>query len=93
LQLQGNYRLILAHIVPPFASGISRDVGDVEVPGGERWNVQTGWGGDRLSAISQLGCSTSRALATGPTERRRTHPHIQWLMGFFPRGKVVRAGS
>jgi len=40
---------------------------DVEVPGGERWNIQTG-GGDRVSTISLLGCSTSVALAMGPTE-------------------------
>ena len=40
---------------------------DVGVPGGECGNVQTG-GGDRVSTISLLGCSTSVALATGPTE-------------------------
>ena len=40
---------------------------DVGVPGGERGNVQTG-GGDRVSTISLLGCSTSVALATGPTD-------------------------
>jgi len=40
---------------------------DVEVSGSERGNVQTG-GGDRVSTISLLGCSTSVALATGPTE-------------------------
>ena len=40
---------------------------DVDVPGSERGNVQTG-GGDRVSTISLLGCSTSVALATGPTE-------------------------
>ena len=38
---------------------------DVEVPGGERGNVQTD-GGDRVSTISLLGCSTSVALAMGP---------------------------
>ena len=43
----------------------SHVVGDVGVPGGERWNVQTG-GGDRVSTISQPGCSTSVALAIGP---------------------------
>jgi len=37
------------------------------VPGGERGNIQTG-GGDRVSTISLLGCSTSVALATGPTD-------------------------
>ena len=40
---------------------------EVGVPGGERWNVQTGEG-DRVSTISLLGCSTSVALATGPTD-------------------------
>jgi len=40
---------------------------DVEVPGGECGNVQTG-GGDRVSTISLLGCSTSVALAMGPTD-------------------------
>jgi len=39
----------------------------VGVPGGKRGNVQTG-GGDRVSTISQPGCNTSVALATGPTE-------------------------
>ena len=39
----------------------------MEVPGGECGNVQTG-GGDRVSTISLLGCSTSVALATGPTD-------------------------
>jgi len=38
------------------------------VPGGERGNVQTG-GGDRVSTISLLGCSTSMALSTGPTDK------------------------
>jgi len=39
----------------------------VEVPGGEYGNVQIG-GGDRVSTISLPGCSTSVALATGPTD-------------------------
>ena len=39
---------------------------DVGVPGGECGNVQTG-GGDRVSTVSLLGCSTSVALATGLT--------------------------
>ena len=41
----------------------------MEVPGGERGNVQTGGGGDKVSTISLLGCSTSVALATGPTDK------------------------
>jgi len=40
----------------------------VEAPGGECGNVQRGAEGDRLSTISLLGCSTSVALATGPTD-------------------------
>jgi len=40
---------------------------DVEVPGGKCGNVQTD-GGDRVSTISLLGCSTDVALATGPTD-------------------------
>jgi len=40
---------------------------DVEVPDDKRGNVQTGEG-DRVSTISLLGCSTSVALATGPTD-------------------------
>ena len=40
---------------------------DVGVPGGERWNVQSG--GDMVSTISLLGCSTSVALATGLTDK------------------------
>jgi len=49
---------------------------DVEVPGGERGNVQTA-GGDRVSTISLLGCSTSVALAMGPTdeEEEKYHAH------------------
>jgi len=42
---------------------------DVEVPGGKRGNVQTGrGGGDGVSTINLLGCSTSVALATGLTD-------------------------
>jgi len=66
-QFQAKLLAILAHIVPPFATRISRVVVDVEVPGGERGYVQTG-GGDRVSTVSLLGCSTSVALATGPTD-------------------------
>ena len=43
--LRQDYRLILAHIVPPFTTRISCVVVDVGEPGGERWNVQTGGGG------------------------------------------------
>jgi len=39
----------------------------VGVPGIERGNVQTG-GGDRVNTVSLLGCSTSVALAMGPTD-------------------------
>jgi len=46
----------------------------VGVPGGERGNVQTGRG-DRVSTISQLGCSTSMALATGPTDEEEEEEH------------------
>ena len=46
-----NYRLILAQIVPPFATRISHVVVDVEVPHGERGNIQT-VGGDRVGTIS-----------------------------------------
>jgi len=41
---------------------------DVDVPGSERGNVQTGRRRDRASTISLLGCSTSVALAMGPTD-------------------------
>ena len=68
LQFQAKYRPILAHTVPPFATRISRVVVDVEAPGGERGNVQTGGRGDRVSTISLLGCSTSVVLAVGPTD-------------------------
>jgi len=40
---------------------------DVGVPGGKRGNVQTG-GGDRVSTISLLGCSTSVASSMGPID-------------------------
>ena len=48
---------------------------DVEVPGSKRGNVQTGDGGwDRVSTISLLGCGTSVALATGPTDEEEEAP-------------------
>ena len=40
---------------------------DVGVPGGKCGNIQTG-GGGRVSTISLIGCSTSVALAMGPTD-------------------------
>ena len=40
---------------------------DVGASGGERGNVQT-HGGNRVSTISILGCSTSVALTMGPTD-------------------------
>ena len=48
---------------------------DVGVPGSECGNVQTG-GGDRVSTISLLGCSTSVALATGLTEEEEEESNI-----------------
>jgi hypothetical protein len=45
---------------------------DVGVPGGEHGNVQIG-GGDRVSTISLLGCSTSVALATGPSDEEEVY--------------------
>ena len=65
-KLRQNNRLILAHMVPPCATRISRVV-DVGVPGSECGNIQTG-GGGRVSTISLLGCSTSVASGTGPTD-------------------------
>jgi len=65
-----NYWPILAHTVPHFATRISCVVVDVEAPGGERGNFQTEGGFvDRVSTISLLGCSTSVALAMGPTDK------------------------
>jgi len=49
----------------------------VGVPGDERGNVQTGRG-DRVSTISQLGCSTSVALATGTTDEEEEEGVILW---------------
>jgi len=48
---------------------------DVGAPGGERGNVQTG-GGDRVSTISLLGCSTSVALATDPTDEEEEEANL-----------------
>jgi len=48
------------------------------VPGGERGNVQTG-GGDRVSTISLLGCSTSLASAMGPTEEEEDEEEVYFL--------------
>ena len=54
---------------------------DVGVPGGERTNVQIG-GGDRVTTINLLGCSTSVALATGPTdEEEEATQHIFIVCG------------
>jgi hypothetical protein len=72
--LTQNYQLILAHIVRPFATGISCVV-DMGAPGGEHGKVQTG-GGDRVSSISLLGCSTSVTLATGPTDEEEEDAHF-----------------
>jgi len=48
----------------------------VEVPGNERVNVQTGVM-DRVSLKSQPECSTSVALATGPTDEEE-EGDISW---------------
>jgi len=75
-----NYRLSLAHIVPPFATRVSCVVVDVGVPGGELGNVQTGVGGYRVSSICLLGCSTSLALATGPTYEEEPIANFQYIL-------------
>jgi len=55
----------------------------VGVPGGERRNVQTG-GWDRVSTISQPGCSASVALATDPTdEEEEEEEHGLWHKTMF----------
>ena len=63
-----KFWLILAHIVPSFATRISRLVGGTW--GHLSANVGTSKhvGGDRVSTISLLGCSTSVALTMGPTD-------------------------
>jgi len=48
---------------------------DVEAPSGERGNIQTG--GDRVSTISLLGCSTSVALAVGPADEEEEEQHMK----------------
>jgi len=55
---------------------------DVGVPGSEHGNVQTGGRGDRVSTISLPGCSTSVALATGPTDEEEEEVR---LVGFIVR--------
>jgi len=63
---------------------------DVEAPGGEHGNVQTGGRGARGSTINLLGCSTSVALATGPTdEEEEEYLHMQAVINneataFYP---------
>ena len=55
-------------------------MGDVGAPVGERGNVQTR-GGDRVSTINLLGCSTSVVLATGPTDEEeftRRNVLVMW---------------
>ena len=54
---------------------------DVGAPGGECGNVQTG-GGDRVSTISLLDCSTSVALAMGPTDEEE---EVAFLHCYFQR--------
>jgi len=61
--------------VPLFATRISPVVVDVEVPGSECGNVKTG-GGDRVSTISLLGCSTSVALAMGPIDKEEEEEEV-----------------
>jgi hypothetical protein len=66
--LRQNFRLILVHIVPTFATRISLVVGGTW--GHLSANVGTSKhaGGNRVSTISLLGCSTSVALTMGPTD-------------------------
>jgi len=65
--LRQNYRLILAHIVPPFQLGSLASLWTWRYLAA---NVLTSKqaGGDRVSTICLLGCSTSVALATCPTD-------------------------
>ena len=53
---------------------------------GERGNVQTR-GGNRVSTISLLGCSTSVALTTGPIdeEEKVTAKLLSSVQGLVPR--------
>ena len=66
--LRQNFRLFLVHIVRP---GSLESWGDVVASVGERGNVQTR-GGNRVSTISLLGCSTYVALTTGPTDEEHS---------------------
>jgi len=59
-----------------FCTRISRVVEDVEVPGGERGNVQTSVL-DRVSLKRQPDCSTSVTIATGPTDEEE-EGDISW---------------
>ena len=80
--LRQNYRLILTHIVPPFATRISRVIVDVGVPGGERGNVQTGGGGQgEYNKPTRL--HTSLALATGPTDEEEEGRWSNFGWGFW----------
>jgi len=57
---------------------------DVAVPGGEHGNVQTNVGGDRVSTISLLGCSTCMSLATGPTDEEEEEEwHVSVVLCTF----------
>jgi len=67
-----NYRSILAHTVPPFATTISRVVADVEAPGSERGNVQTGGGGGQGEYKKPSRLQYIRGISHGPYWWRKT---------------------
>ena len=77
-----NYQLILAHTVPPFTTRILGSLALLWTWGHLSANLGTSkqsGGGDRVSTIS-LGCSTSVALATGPTDEENYPPEIICLV-------------
>jgi len=58
------------------------------------WGLQTG-GGDKVSTVSLLGCSTSVALATGPTDEEEEEANelilllrLQMVLGSVMRKKT-----
>ena len=63
---------------------------DVGIPDGERGNIQTG--GDRVSTISLLGCSTSVALATGPTDEEEEEEGIAEYQIFHSQFRFPKQG-
>ena len=87
--LRQNFWLILAHIIPPFATRISCIVW---ASVGQCGNVQTREA-NRVSTISLLDCDTTVALTMGPTDEEEeglTQANIQQGSGNLSRSYSIQ---